>query len=77
MARYLDENGVARLWSRIQQLVYECSGSGGSGCSCQSLTTADIDSVTPIKCSQATCNLADYGTLVYEFTDTAHEESVE
>lgn len=54
MARYLDENGVANLWSRIQQLIYQCCGSsGGGGCTCESLTTADIDSVTPMECYQA------------------------
>lgn len=47
MTRYLDETGVARLWERIQRLVYECSVSSSGGCTCESLTTADIDDVTP------------------------------
>ncbi len=35
MTRYLDENGVAKLWERIQKLVYECGGKGGGGgCTC-------------------------------------------
>lgn len=32
MANYLDENGLARLWSRIQQLVYECGCNLGYKC---------------------------------------------
>ena len=34
MAKFLDENGVKKLWSRIQEYVYECccsKGGGGSG----------------------------------------------
>lgn len=55
MARYLDENGVARLWSRVQELIYECckGSSGGGGCTCTSLTTAEIDAVTPMTESEA------------------------
>lgn len=32
MATYLDQHGVQRLWSRIQQLVYECAGNVGYKC---------------------------------------------
>lgn len=32
MATYLDTNGVQRLWSRIQQLVYECRPDVGFKC---------------------------------------------
>ena len=27
---YLDKSGLAILWSRIQQLIYECGGGGGN-----------------------------------------------
>lgn len=51
MPKYLDENGVARLWERIQKLIYECckceSSGGGGECDCEALTIADIDEVTP------------------------------
>lgn len=31
MAKFLDENGVKKLWSRIQEYVYECCCSKGGG----------------------------------------------
>lgn len=48
MTRYLDENGVAKLWARIQRLVYECSEGDGS-CTCTSLTDEEIDEATPME----------------------------
>lgn len=44
---YLDENGVATLWERIQKLIYQCT-SHSSECSCEPLTNAEIDEATPI-----------------------------
>lgn len=56
MAKFLDENGVRKLWSRIQEYVYECccskGGGGDVGYECQggyetlwqgSVTTEDDD----------------------------------
>ena len=33
MAKFLDENGVEKLWSRIQEYVYECGCNGCDGSS--------------------------------------------
>lgn len=44
---YLDENGVATLWERIKELIYQCAAHG-SECSCEPLTNAEIDEVTPM-----------------------------
>ena len=73
MKYYLDDEGLGKLWARIQRLVYECGGKGGSGCNCESLTNADIDSVTPIKCKESdeVCPQESLGQLAYRFTDTA------
>lgn len=74
MKYYLDDEGLGKLWARIQRLVYECGGKGGSGCNCESLTDADIDSVTPIKCYKGDCNEADLGTLLRVGIGTANNQ---
>lgn len=68
MKRYLDDEGLEKLWARIQRLVYECGGKGGSGCNCESLTDAEIDSVTPIECGEKICPSKDFGTEVFSYT---------
>lgn len=71
MKHYLDDEGLAKLWERIQRLVYECGGKGGSGCNCQSLTDTEIDSVTPLECYNTSCDPSEFGETVYSFTETA------
>lgn len=73
MKYYLDDEGLGKLWARIQRLVYEC---GGGGCSCGSLTTAEIDAVTPMECYKGECDESDLGTLLASGTSTA-EDAVE
>ena len=69
MAKYLDETGVAILWERIKQLVYECccsNGGGGSGNS-QAIGYNELLGATPT----CTCPELDYGCdffAAYEVT---------
>lgn len=72
MKYYLDDEGLSKLWERIQKLVYQCGG-GGGGCSCSSLTTAEIDAVTPMECYQGECDESDLGTLIASGTGVAED----
>ena len=74
MKYYLDDEGLSKLWERIQKLVYQCGGDGG--CSCGSLATAEIDAVTPMECYRGECDESDLGTLLASGTSTA-EDAVE
>lgn len=71
MKYYLDDEGLSKLWERIQKLVYQCGG--GGGCSCGSLTTAEIDAVTPMECYMGECDESDLGTLLVSGTSTAED----
>lgn len=73
MKYYLDDEGLSKLWERIQRLVYECGGKGGSGCSCDSLTTAEIDAVTPMECFKGECDESELGTLLASGTSVAQD----
>lgn len=71
MRYYLDDEGLSKLWERMQKLVYECGG--GGSCSCNSLTTAEIDEVTPIECYQGECDESELGTLLVSGTGVAKD----
>lgn len=71
MKYYLDDEGLGKLWARIQKLVYQCGG--GGGCSCESLTTAEIDAVTPMECYEGECDESELGTLLISGTSTAED----
>ena len=63
MKYYLDDEGLGKLWERIQMLVYQCGGGG-------SLTTAEIDEVTPIECYEQRCDESALGTLKWSGVGT-------
>lgn len=71
MRYYLDDEGLSKLWERIQKLVYQCGG--GGGCSCGSLTTAEIDAVTPMECYEGECDESELGTLLASVTGVADD----
>lgn len=71
MRYYLDDEGLSKLWERIQMLVYQCGG--GGGCSCGSLTTAEIDEVTPMECYEGECDESELGTLLASATGVAED----